>query len=73
MRDFWFDRVGGDFLACCHAVQNPASGRVMQKAGFIYDHEAVYHRFSGEEVPCKVYYLFKAALESDTLERKEKR
>lgn len=57
VRDFWFDRVGGDFLICCHAVQNPASGRVMQKAGFVCDHEAVYHRFDGAEVPCKVYFL----------------
>ena len=56
VRDFWFERVGGDFLVCCHAVRNPASG-VMQKAGFVYDHETVYHRFNGDEIPCKVYYL----------------
>lgn len=59
VRDFWFEQVGGDWLACCHALQNPASGRVMQKAGFRYDHNAVYHKYSGVEVPCKVYYLLK--------------
>ena len=64
VRDFWFDRVGGNLLVCCHAVENPASGRVMQKAGFVYDHEAVYHRFSGQEVPCKAYFCAKWSLES---------
>lgn len=29
--DFWFNQVGGAFLTCCHAVQNPASGRVMER------------------------------------------
>ncbi len=59
VRDFWFAQAGGDFLACCHAVENPASGRVMQKAGFAYDHDAFYHRFDGSAVACRVYGLKK--------------
>lgn len=59
VRDFYFSQMGGPWLACCHARQNPASGRVMQKAGFQYDHDAVYHRYNGSEVPCRVYYLLK--------------
>jgi ribosomal-protein-alanine N-acetyltransferase len=32
-------------LWCCHAVENPASGRVMEKAGFRYDHEDEYESY----------------------------
>ncbi len=56
VRDFWFRQVGGAWLACCHAVENPASGRVMQKAGWRYDHDTVYHKFDGTPVPCRAYY-----------------
>lgn len=57
VRDFWFDRAGGTWLSICHALENPASGRVIQKAGFLYDHDAVYHRYDGTEVLCRTYYL----------------
>lgn len=57
VRDFWFARVGGPWLSICHAKGNPASGRVIQKAGFLYDHDAVYHRYDGTEVLCRTYYL----------------
>ena len=56
VRDYWFNQVGGSWLACCHASANPASGRVMQKAGWVYDHDAVYHKFNGAPVACRVYY-----------------
>ena len=59
MRDLWFTTVGGERLACCHAADNPASGAVMRKAGFVYHHDSVYHKFDGAEVPCKVYLLEK--------------
>ncbi len=52
---YWFEQVGGSWLACCHAVQNPASGRVMLKNGFAYDHDDIYHKFDGTPVPCHVY------------------
>lgn len=42
-----------------HAADNPASGAVMRKAGFVYHHDSVYHKFDGAEVPCKVYLLEK--------------
>ena len=57
VRDFWFEQANGPWLACCHAVENPASGRVMQKAGWQFDHAAVYHKFDGTPVDCRAYYL----------------
>ena len=55
--DFWFQNTDSNWLACSHALQNPASGRVMQKAGFVYDHDAQYHKFDGTPVSCKCYAL----------------
>ena len=55
--DFWFRNTDSNWLACSHALQNPASGRVMQKAGFVYDHDAEYHKFDGTPVSCKCYAL----------------
>lgn len=57
--DLWFNQVGGTFLTCCHAVHNPASGRVMEKAGFVYHHNDVYHKFDGTPVECRCYLLTK--------------
>lgn len=54
---YWFQNTDSRWLACCHAVANPASGRVMQKAGFVYHHDAEYHKFDGTPVPCKCYAL----------------
>ena len=34
--EYWFKNTNSNWLACCHAAANPASGRVMQKAGFVY-------------------------------------
>ena len=55
--DFWFKNTDSDWLACSHAVANPASGKVMTKAGFVYDHDAEYHKFDGTPVSCKCYAL----------------
>lgn len=57
VRDFWFGNVEGKWLSCCHAKENTASGAVMQKAGFRYDHDAVFHKFDGSSVDCQVYVL----------------
>lgn len=54
---YWFTQVGGPWLACAHALQNPASGRVMEKAGFTFDHTDVFHNFDGAPVDCRVYVL----------------
>lgn len=59
VRDFWFSTVGGSWLACYHADDNVASSAVMQKAGFVYDHDAVLHRHDGTPVHCRAYYLNK--------------
>ena len=67
--DYWFTRTDGTWLACCHAVENPASGRVMQKAGFVYSHDATYHKFDGTPVSCRTYLLTRDAWQErkDTL------
>ncbi len=44
-------------LYCCHAKANPASGRVMEKAGFQYHRDGVYHKLDGTPLPAK-YYLY---------------
>ena len=55
--EYWFKNTDSSWLACCHAFENPASGRVQQKAGFVYDHDAVYHKFNGTPVACRCYAL----------------
>ena len=67
--DYWFTRTDSTWLACCHAVENPASGRVMQKAGFVYHHDDTYHKFDGTPVPCHTYFLTRDAWQArkDTL------
>lgn len=55
--DYWFSETDGQWLACCHAVNNPASGAVMRKVGFVYDHDTVYHKFDGTEMPCLAYQM----------------
>ena len=65
--EYWFKNTGSNWLACCHAAENPASGRVMTKAGFVYDHDAEYHKFDGSPVPCRCYALTR----EHYLERKE--
>lgn len=54
---YWFSHTDGDWLTCCHATANPASGRVMEKAGFVYHHDTVDHKFDGTPVECKSYLL----------------
>lgn len=56
---YWFTHTDSTWLACCHAQANPASGKVMEKAGFLYDHRSVYHKFDGTSVSCLCYRLTK--------------
>ena len=69
MVDYWFTRTDSTWLACYHALGNPASGAVMQKAGFVYSHDATYHKFDGTPVPCRTYLLTREAWQErkDTL------
>lgn len=55
--EFWFTQADAPWLACCHALANTASGRVMEKAGFAFDHTDIYKKFNGTPVDCKVYVL----------------
>ena len=55
--NYWFQNTSSNWLACSHAVENPASGCVMRKAGFVYDHDSIYHKFDGTPVECKSYLL----------------
>lgn len=43
------DTHGIHRFVAAHAMQNPASGRVMEKCGFTYDHDISYSRFDGSE------------------------
>lgn len=54
---YWFENTDSNWLACCHAKGNPASGRVMEKAGFVYHHDTVNHKFDGTPVECRSYLL----------------
>lgn len=61
---YWFTVCGGEWLACCHEVHNPASGRVMEHAGFAADHDGEDHKFDGTPVTCKYYYLTRTMWET---------
>jgi len=52
------EELGLKMLYAKHAKDNPASGRVLQKQGFVYQKENKYAKFSGsEEFDCKEYFL----------------
>lgn len=53
--EFFTHNTGERHLRCCHAVGNPASGRVMEKAGFVYHHDGVYEKPGGIVVQAKYY------------------
>lgn len=56
--DFARDVLGQKKLFCCHAKENPASGRVMQKVGFQYRSDGVYHSWDGSKTfEAKEYIL----------------
>ena len=61
--EYWFENTDSNWLACCHAKANPASGRVMEKAGFCYHHDTVNHKFDGTPVECKSYLLTRERFE----------
>ena len=56
--EYLINDVGIKRFICSHAVLNPASGRVMQKAGFKYVKNTVCEKFDGsQKFDTKVYYL----------------
>lgn len=46
--DFGRDELGLTRFFCCHAKDNPASGRVMQKIGFRYRSDGEYFSWDGK-------------------------
>lgn len=56
---YMFEREGAQALSCCHALENPASGRVMAHVGFHYVCDAFYHKYNGQAIACKSYLLTK--------------
>ena len=53
--DYFVHGTGQTELHTGHATANPASGRVMEKAGFRYDRDGVFHKFDGTPMPCRLY------------------
>ena len=58
MIDFARREFGVRDFEAQHAKANPASGRVMEKCGLVFDHEGEYGRYDGSEIfPAKIYKL----------------
>lgn len=57
--EFVFTKAQFPKLVCCHAVQNPSSGAVMKKVGFVPTHLSEYHKFDGTPIVCQCYELTK--------------
>ena len=55
--EYWFRNTDSNWLCCCYAKENPASGRVMQKAGFAYHLDGIDHKFDGTPVECRYCLL----------------
>lgn len=55
--EYWFQNTDSRWLVACHHCDNLASGQVLQRAGFLLDHAAVYHKFDGTPVDCDTYFL----------------
>lgn len=51
-----YKTVGTSDFVACHAVQNPASGKVIQKCGFRFEKNGQYSRFDGSETFDAAYY-----------------
>ena len=44
------------------ANENISCSAVLQKAGFVYDHDVTDRKFDGTPVPCRAYHLLKEEL-----------
>ena len=54
--------IGKTQFVACHAIENPASGRVMEHVGFHYTHNGNYYKLNGTPVPCRWYALSREEL-----------
>ena len=58
MMDYLVTKAGIKHFVSMHAVENPASGTVMRKAGFVYVGDGTMQSFDGQRTfPTKVYHL----------------
>lgn len=56
--DYAHSKLGVNKVCACHAVDNPRSGRVMEKCGLTFDHFGTYSKFDGsKKFKCKYYTL----------------
>lgn len=55
--DYWFSVCDGVWLSGCHATENPASGRVLERVGFQFDHSGMERKFDGTPIACFYYDL----------------
>ena len=55
---FAHKELGAKIFVACHAMDNPASGRVMEKCGLTFHHDGEYSKTDGSETfPAKFYRL----------------
>ena len=52
----------GVTLVLSHVQEQPKN--MMEKAGFVYHHNTVYHKFDGTPVECRSYLLTRKAFET---------
>ena len=58
--EFAFNKIGFNRIETCHSINNPASGKVMQKVGMVFEGHArqKYKSITGFE-DCKMYAILK--------------
>jgi len=57
--EFGKDQLKQKKFYCCHAKDNPASGKVMRKIGFRYQNDGSYSSWNGERCFESREYLLK--------------
>jgi len=56
---FAVDELGETKFFACHAKENPTSGRILEKLGFVYKCDGIYSSFDGSRVfDSREYFLF---------------
>lgn len=54
--DFTYKKLGVKKICSCHAVDNPRSGKVMEKCGLKFDHYGEYMKLDGSKTFEAKYY-----------------
>lgn len=58
---FAYRKMGAKVFTACHAVENPASGRVMEKCGLAFDHAGEYQKADGSRTFQARFYRMELA------------